>query len=93
MVFCLFLVSSCMLEKKSKLVTYPAPTDEPASRDFSLVVEDQEVFVYQARVSAWPINQVWPGYQRPMDQTEMASFAYFDCSGDVWSRFQWAGSN
>jgi polygalacturonase len=62
-------------------VTYPAPADEPASRDFSLVVEDQEVFVYQARVSAWPINQVWPGYQRPMDQTEIASFAYFDCSG------------
>jgi polygalacturonase len=83
MVLSFLLASSCILENKSKLVTYPAPADEPASQDFSLLVENQEVFVYQARVSAWPINQVWPGYQRPTDQTEMASFAYFDCSGKV----------
>lgn len=81
--FCFFMLASCSLERKSKLIIYPAPSDEPGSQDFSLRVEDQEVFVYQARVSAWPINQVWPGYQRPMDQTEIASFAYFDCSGKV----------
>jgi hypothetical protein len=81
--FCLFILSSCSIEKRSELVIYPTPPDEPASQDFSLKVEGQEVFVYQARVSAWPINQVWPGYQRPMDQTEIASFAYFDCSGKV----------
>jgi hypothetical protein len=80
---CLLLASSCIWERKTELVTYPAPADEPAARDFSLTVEDREVFVYQARVSAWPINQVWPGYQRPLDQTEIASFAYFDCSGKV----------
>jgi hypothetical protein len=83
MAVCLIMASSCIPERKSEWVIYEAPADEPASQDFSLAVEGREVFVYQARVSAWPINQVWPGYQRPVDQTEIASFAYFDCSGPV----------
>jgi len=79
----LVLMASCTMDQQSKLTIFPPPADEPASGDFSLKVNDQEVFVYRARVSAWPINQVWPGYQRPKDQTEMASFAYFDCTGKV----------
>jgi hypothetical protein len=46
-------------------------------------VNGQPVFVYQARVSAQPINQVWPGYQRPIEQTELAAFAMWDMSGPV----------
>jgi hypothetical protein len=34
-------------------------------------------------VSKYPINQIWPGYQRPLNQTEIASFAYFDFKGEV----------
>jgi len=79
----LFCLTTCNMNSTGKLVTYAAPEGEPASGDFSLKVNDREVFVYQARVSAWPINQVWPGYQRPVDQTEMASFSYFDCAGKV----------
>jgi hypothetical protein len=74
---------ACNTEKSGRLVTYPAPEGEPASEDFTLKVNNEDVFVYRARVSAWPINQVWPGYQRPIDQTELASFSYFDCSGRV----------
>jgi hypothetical protein len=65
----------------AKVVLYPAPEQEPKSTDFQMFVNDQPVFVYQARVSKYPINQVWPGYQRPINQTEIASFAYFDFSG------------
>ena len=30
--------------------------------------------IQPARVSAYPLNQEWPGYQRPKEQTEMAYF-------------------
>jgi hypothetical protein len=62
---------------------YAAPAGEAASDDFSVRIDGQPVFVYLARVSAMPVNQVWPGYQRPMDQTELASFAYFDMNSPV----------
>jgi hypothetical protein len=68
--------------------TYDAPKEENASEDFSVTVNGEPVFVYQARVSAIPFNQVWPGYQRPIDQTEIASFAYWDMSGSADIRIQ-----
>lgn len=34
--------------------------------------------VHPARVSAFPMNQVWAGYQRPVEQTALASFVSFD---------------
>ena len=42
-----------------------------------MFVDGKPAFVYQARVSRLPVNQIWPGYQRPLNQTEIASFAYF----------------
>ncbi len=64
-------------------VLYPAPDGEEPSGDFEVRVDGQPAFVYRARVSAVPVNQVWPGYQRPLDQTELASFSYFDADGPV----------
>lgn len=61
----------------------PIPEEEPISNDFALKVNGQSVPVYTARVSAVPFNQVWPGYERPIDQTELASFATFDFSGSA----------
>lgn len=51
---------------------------ELSSENFKVEVGGESVFVYQARVSKYPINQNWPGYQRPLEQTEIASFASFD---------------
>lgn len=75
----LFISFDCL----AQLIIYPAPEGEKPSLDFTVKVNNQPVFVYQARVSAFPVNQVWPGYQRPIDQTEIASFTYFDFSGKV----------
>ena len=65
----------------TQLVNYPAPAGTESSPDFTLKVNGQAVFVYTARVSRLPLNQMWPGHQRSLDQTEIASFAYFDFSG------------
>jgi hypothetical protein len=53
------------------------------SDDFNVTVDGREVFVHAARVSAVPLNWRWPGYQRPLDQTELASFAYWDTACPV----------
>ncbi len=68
---------------RGRVITYSAPEGTPASEDFALSVNGESVFVHQARVSAVPVNQVWPGYQRPLEQTEIASFASFDFEGTV----------
>jgi hypothetical protein len=77
------MIALCSCTPGPVKLVIPLPAEEDASADYSLKVNDREVFVYQARVSAYPINQVWPGYQRPKDQTELASFSYFDCDGPV----------
>jgi len=76
-------VLSVACQKEPKIILYPAPEHEPQSPDFKMLVDNKPLFVYQARVSKYPINQVWPGYQRPLNQTEMASFAYFDFKGNI----------
>ena len=82
------IIISCILlsgifHGYSHAMSYPAPADEEVSPDFTVKIDGNEVFVYRARVSAYPENQVWPGYQRPLDQTELASFCYFDADKPV----------
>jgi len=67
----------------SRVVAWPAPAGEALCEDYELQVEGRPVPVYACRVSAVPFNQVWPGYQRPLDQTEVAGFACWDMTGPV----------
>lgn len=59
------------------------PDGEPVSKDFEIKLNGIEIQAYEARVSAIPFNQEWPGYQRPLEQTEMSSFIYFSMDRDI----------
>ncbi len=45
---------------------------------YRVKVNGEEILVNPMRVSAYPINKVWQGAQRPVDQTEEAYFVSFD---------------
>lgn len=47
---------------------------EQISKDFRVFLEGKEIPVYTCRISKDPINSSWPGYQRPIHQTEFASY-------------------
>lgn len=69
--------------KSDAVIVAPAPQGEGFSEYYTLRVGRKIVPVYACRVSAMPFNQVWPGYQRPTDQTELAGFAYWSMKGRV----------
>ena len=46
--------------------------------EFEASFAGRQLSIHPARVSAFPMNQVWSGYQRPVEQTKMASFVSFD---------------
>ena len=78
-IYCLMIISC----QESKTILYDSPGQEDLSGDFELFVDNNAVCIYQARVSKFPVNQIWPGFQRPLGQTEIASFAYFDFEGEI----------
>ncbi len=47
---------------------------EPISPDYKVYVNGEEVPVYTCRISKNSFNRVWPGHQRPFDQSCPASF-------------------
>jgi len=59
------------------------PAEEEPNNDYSVDLNGQPAFVHRARVSAHPLNQVWPGYQRPLEQTEIAAFVSWDMAAPV----------
>jgi hypothetical protein len=50
------------------------PENEAKSETFKININGQLSEGYTARVSAIKENQFWPGYQRPLDQTEISTF-------------------
>lgn len=49
----------------------------------SLTLNGQPAGQWFCRVSAMPYNTVWPGRQRPVEQTELAAFISFETDGNV----------
>jgi len=62
------------------------PGGEEPSDPYQVRVDGHPAFVHSCRASAVPFNQEWPGYQRPMDQTERAAFACWGMAGERPSR-------
>jgi hypothetical protein len=69
--------------KDGGLTIWPAPPGEKLYGDYTVRLNGKEAPVYACRVSAMPFNQVWPGYQRPLDQSELAGFATWGMAGAV----------
>lgn len=78
----MLLLAAFQFAAVAEVKLHNAPQGENKSESFTLKVNGKKVFVYECTVSKYPINQVWPGYQRPIEQTEKAAFAYWDMDED-----------
>ena len=58
----------------------PVPEGEPRFEGYEIRVNDRPVSAHRARVSSMPYNTVWPGRQRPLDQTEIAPFLMIEAN-------------
>ena len=61
-------------------------TFRPTSDDYAVSLDGTSVEVRACRESRIPFNRVWPGRQRPLDQTERASYLAFEAEGPVSCR-------
>lgn len=55
----------------------------PLNDDYRVELDGREVEVRACRESRIPFNRYWPGRQRPLDQTERASYLAFEAEGAV----------
>ncbi len=83
--FVVLIAFSCSVEQLSSdhTVIYQAPAEEILYEGYTVRINGKEAPVYSARVSAYPLNQRWSGYQRPKYQTEFAGFCSWDMNGPV----------
>ena len=61
---------------------YPEKYDK-ISTDIKITCEGKELKSITTPVSAYPINQVWPGYQRPFEQTEPTTFITLSSNNEI----------
>ena len=59
-------------------ILHTPPQDEKRYTDCKVTVNGISASLPLCRVSAMPYNTAWPGYQRPIDQTEEAAFLSFE---------------
>jgi len=72
-----------MNEEQVHPLVYPAPPEEVPATDFELTVDGRPAFTHAARVSARPVNAYLRDWQRPLSETEMASFAGWEMQAPV----------
>ncbi len=58
-------------------------TYRPFNDDYAVTLDGKAVEVRACRESRIPFNRVWPGRQRPLDQTERASYLALEADGSV----------
>ena len=58
----------------------------PLNDDYDVTLDGRKVEVRACRESRIPFNRYWPGRQRPLDQTERASYLAFEAEGAVACR-------
>lgn len=56
---------------------------EKKSKEYNVSCDGKNIDVYSCDVSAVPFNQVWPGYQRPPEQTEESAFLMLSSNEEV----------
>ncbi len=72
---------------------YKFPNEyEKKSTQYQVCCDDQPIDVYSCDVSAVPFNQVWPGYQRPKNQTEESAYVMFSSNDSVSLEIEPKGS-
>ena len=59
------------------------PAGEGCDAFFQVTIAGERAYPWFCRVSAMPYNTPWPGRQRPLDQTEEASFLSFEMDAPV----------
>ena len=62
---------------------YNSVKEEVFNEQYSVEINGNNVPCYKARVSAMPYNTIWPGYQRPIEQTELCSYVSFSSDESV----------
>ncbi len=57
--------------------------DVPTSKDYEVKINGEEIPVYACRITKYPFNRSWPGFQRPREQSVDASYVNLISDEDV----------
>ncbi len=65
------------------IYVYPVTKTADSCDDYKVFINEKEVALNTARVSAYPYNRRWPGHQRQLEQTELVNFLSMESDEEV----------